>query len=214
MLCLITDTILELGLDEEERLATLGKRERKKKGKKRAMKEEEDSCIKQMKKEMDEMRNTIAKLQATAPLVKKSEGVKIYALGFKPDEYLALGFIESANWIAETLAVKMKARMEESPGKWLVLKKFNPPEMRSLVTCVAYNRGDTCRLDKWHTFQKKASSGSDLSMRNRLNWADPQLSANREELRIHACTLCWKAIGVLSMHNVMECPWILEENWK
>ncbi len=110
------------------------------------------------------------------------------------------------------IAVRMKTRMNESENRWKVFKMFNPPDMRSLVTCVTYNRGECCRQGKWHTVLKRAPSGENV--RDRIGRRDIDLGANREELRVHACTLCWKAIGVLSMHSVMECPWILEENWK
>ncbi len=187
----------------------IGKKEKKsRKGEKRKPKKAkgDDESIKKMKKEMEEMRRTIVKLQANSSTAKNQEEEKAYALGFDPNEYLALGFIESTNWIAEKLAVRLRARMNEHPDKWLVLKKFNPPEVKSLVTCVAYNRGDTCRLDKWHTVLKKTASNPENDIRQRLNRME-------EELRVHACTLCWKGIGVLSMHQVMDCPWILEKNW-
>jgi hypothetical protein len=202
-------------MDENERLEMLGKKEKKMKTKKEKKRLQQssgqgtsDECVKLLKAEMDEMRKTIARLSSESTKCTQMT----YALGFDPDEYMSMGFIESANWIGEKIAIRMRKRMNEMPGRWTIFKLFKPPEIKTLVTCVAYNRGDTCRQGKWHTFLKRASSNPEIDVRQRLQRGD--LDPGREELRVHACTLCWKGIGVLSMHHVLECPWISEDNWK
>lgn len=171
-----------------------------------------EESVKKLKTEMDEMRKTIARLSASKESTSEEKQKQEYALGFDPNEYLSKGFIESANWIAETIAVRMKARMNESEDKWKVFKMVKEPDMRSLVTCVTYNRGEFCRQGSWHTVLKR--NPLEPTGAERFGRRDIDLGTNREELRVHACTLCWKALGVLSMHGVMNCPWIIEDNWK
>ncbi len=206
-------------MDEKERLALIGheeeKKKKEKKSKKRKSKEVDGEMIKsddrkmaKLQKEIDEMRQTILKLARNESSASKPKMMK-YAIGYSPEEYLSLGFIASANWISEKIAMNMRERMRMMEGRWDMFEKIKKADVRSIVTCVTYNRGESCRLGMWHTTLKK------------INYAEPEQSTSgrcpnvtREELRIHACTLCLKALGVLCMHSVMDCPWILEENWQ
>ncbi len=205
---------MELTLDEGERLSLTGDgKEKKKKGKKRSKKDcdkhddEAKSKFAKLQEEMDEMRKTIKKLTSAKDVkpTKQSTNKIKYALKFDPEEYLSLGFIASANWIAEEIAKNMRERMMKSDGRWEAFKKMRNLEMRSMVPCVTFNRGEGCRLGSWHTTLKKMSSTEhDISRR----------TLTREELRVHCCTLCLKALGVICTHSVIDCPWILEENWE
>ena len=216
-------------MDEDERMNLLGckdsraKKEKRKKKKKDQTKIEEKEretiesskeSVKKLKEELDEMRQTIEKLSAKTTVNLNPVNSKRYALGFTPEEYLALGFLESANWIGDKIAVNMKERMDSMEGRWEVFKMLKPPDMRSMRTCATFNRGENCRQGKWHTAQKR------IPIVERIAGAQPQRnnvhSSNgfREELRVHACTLCMKALGVLCMHSVLDCPWTLEDNWK
>jgi len=126
---------------------------------------------------------------------------------FSPEEYLSQGFIASANWISEKIAKNMRDRMSKMEERWKAFKQIKNAEyngVKSIVPCVTFNRGEGCRLGIWHTTLKKYSNNeSDLARR----------LLTREELRVHCCTLCLKALGVICMHSVIDCPWILEENW-
>jgi hypothetical protein len=221
----ISDSLMEFAVDEEERLLLIGEKDkdRKKKDKreKKKMRKEMDKqgtsneeeaketskTVEMLQKELDEMRSTIAKMATEKKQEEKLKQKKEYALGFTPEKYLALGFIESANWISEKIAMKMKERMVETEGRWEVFKMIKPPDMRSIVTCASFNRGEVCRMGKWHTVLKKINK-DDV----RVNSSSSPI-VTKEELRVHACTLCLKALGVLCMHSVLECPWIIEENW-
>jgi hypothetical protein len=169
---------------------------------------------------MDEMRKTIAKLTAKTSLTEtpkmESKGdLEVesprYALGFDPKTYLAKGFIESQNWIAEELAPKMKEKMNKEENRWTIFKMKGPPDMRSAVTCATYNRGEGCRQGKWHTLIK---GNSQERPTGDARWKIEPSQHQKNELRTHACTLCWKALGVFCMHSVLDCPWLIEENWK
>lgn len=211
--------MLEFEMDEDERLAIIGKGEGKKKKekktKKRKSKEIEKDETKsdgrkmaKLQKEIDEMRQTIKKLAKNENTESKPKNMMKYAIGYSPDEYLSLGFIASANWISEKIAVNMRERMRTMDGRWDMFKKIKNADVRSIVTCVTYNRDESCRLGMWHTTLKKINHEPEQSTSRRYP------NVTREELRIHACTLCLKALGVLCMHSVMDCPWTLEENWQ
>ena len=220
-----------MSMDEDERLNLLGckdsrakKDKKKKKKKEKTMEEKEKETIelsresvKRLKEEIDVMRQTIEKLSAEASGSGVSTPAPKYALDFDPKEYLAMGFLESANWIGDKIAVTMKERMEKMEGRWEVFKMLKPPDLRSMRTCATFNRGENCRQGKWHTVQKKIPmvdriAGAQVPHMQRSNLN--QGNAYRDELRVHACTLCVKALGVLCMHSVLDCPWTLEENWK
>jgi hypothetical protein len=221
--------ILQIAMENEERRDFLREKDgRGKKDKKRRRKDrdektstrksdkEEKETVKQLKDEMDKMRKTIEKLTADKETTSPVAAPAKYALDFNPHEYLARGFIESANWVKETLALNMRERMNAVEGQWDIFKKITPPEMRSLRPCVAFNRGEGCRLGIWHTVCKKVHVTQRLdepSHSRRMVTYHGGNQSDREELRVHCCSLCLKALGSLCMHNVLDCPWILEENW-
>ncbi len=218
---LFSDTEMEMTVDERERLSFLGKSDEKKKKEKKAKKRTRKDCdedkmddnsknkFAKLQKEMDEMRKKILILTSTkeTPPVSQASDIRTYALGFSPEEYLSQGFIASANWISEKIAKNMRDRMSKMEERWKAFKQIKNAEyngVKSIVPCVTFNRGEGCRLGIWHTTLKKYSNNeSDLARR----------LLTREELRVHCCTLCLKALGVICMHSVIDCPWILEENW-
>jgi len=158
---------------------------------------DEDSKRKfaKLQNEMDEMRKKILTLTSTkdTPLVSQTSNLRTYALGFSTDEYLSQGFIASANWIAEKIAKNMRDRMMKMEDRWRVFKHLKTVEYnggKSIVPCVTFNRGEGCRLGIWHTTLKKINSSEGDITRRFLT---------REELRVHCCTLCLKALGVLSV---------------
>ena len=133
---LFTESLLQMTMDEDERLNLLGskdsraKKEKKKKKKKEKKLDEKEKetiessreSVKRLKEEIDVMRQTIEKLSAKTSGSNTSTPVPTYALEFNPEEYLAMGFLESANWIGDKIAVNMKERMEKMEGRWEVFK--------------------------------------------------------------------------------------------
>ena len=120
---------LQLKMDDDERMEFLKEKdELEKKNRKRHKKESKekskkskesksDECVERMKKEMDEMKKKIDELEKIGKLD------KIYALDFDVHEYLSKGFIESAKWISNTIAVNMKERMKSDSIRWEMFAK-------------------------------------------------------------------------------------------
>jgi len=201
---------MEMTVDEGEKLSFLGnpdeRKKKEKKAKKRTKKERDDDNMDEdskrkfakLQNEMDEMRKKILTLTSTkdTPLVSQTSNLRTYALGFSTDEYLSQGFIASANWIAEKIAKNMRDRMMKMEDRWRVFKHLKTVEYnggKSIVPCVTFNRGEGCRLGIWHTTLKKINSSEGDITRRFLT--------------------SLKALGVICMHSVLDCPWILEENW-
>lgn len=197
----------------------LKEKERKEHSKKAKTSKEKESkeqrTVDKMKHEMEEMKKTIAeltKLTGQSETTKSKRNEIEYALGFEKNNYLDMGFINSAIWITNVVAVNMKERMKEDESRWEVLQQMKP-SFTAGTPCATFNRGEPCNLGKWHSTSRK------LNVKARLAepFAPPQrnssIQSSREELRIHACTLCMKALGVASGHPVLDCPWILEKNW-
>jgi hypothetical protein len=130
-----------------------------------------------------------------------------YALDFDKEKYLGLGFLESAQWVAEILAKKMLKKMKDNEdGKFSGLLKMKSHwRIIGVRTCARFNRGEACCRGQWHTSYKKLDVVSD----GRLVEQQQQ----RDVLRVHACTLCLEALGIISGHGLLDCPWIYEENW-
>ena len=162
-----------------------------------------DETTKNMKKEMDELRKRIDELQ------KIGEMGQVHSLEFDDQKYLAKGFIESAKWITSTVAKNMKERMKKEETRWEPFLKMEPCEFGT--PCATFNRGESCNLGKWHTSPKKRPITSRISEPFRPG--NPGKQSTREELRLHCCTLCFKALGMMSNHSVLDCPWVLEKNW-
>ena len=176
----------------------------------------EKKTMDKMKHEMEEMKKTIAeltKLTGQSETTKSKRNEIEYALGFDKNNYLEMGFINSAIWITNVVAVNMKERMKEDETRWEVLQQMKP-SFTAGTPCATFNRGEPCNLGKWHSTPRKQNVKARLAepfappiQRNAV------IQSSREELRIHACTLCMKALGVASGHPVLDCPWILEKNW-
>jgi hypothetical protein len=160
-----------------------------------------------MKLEMEAMKKKIEDLETvkTAP--------KVFSLGFDEKDYLDKGFIESAKWISATVAMNMKEKLKTHDIAWNELTKIKTKEIG--IPCATYNRGELCNQGNWHTSTRKKHVSLRISepFRNPPKIDQKASQSSREELRIHCCTLCVKALGIMSNHPVLECPWILESNW-
>jgi hypothetical protein len=205
---------------------------RKKKEKKRAHKHNKDEITKEsfkrMREEIDELRkNELEKTQELEKLKKKLEMQELervdqnkdeYALGFDRTEYLNKGFIESAKWIKNVIAKNMLEKMnlddqKEKFASSTIVKKASTH--MGIRTCARYNRGEVCTLGKCHsTYQvpydarHRINQGSQTELDQ--SQSDPR---RRNEMRLHACTLCMEALMSANGHSVLNCPWILEKNW-
>ncbi len=160
-----------------------------------------------------------------------------YALQFTKEAYLSKGFIESAKWIKEAVAKNMMVKMNDDDNRdrfeVLQLSKKSSTYL-GIRTCARYNRGEQCNFGKWHTTHKpdyfvKNDTQPDLDvesqdtyrahrLRNFKQSEVPQSSiqeriGTRNEIRLHACTLCMEAFGSANGHSVLNCPWILKKNW-
>jgi hypothetical protein len=116
----------------------------------------EQRTVDKMKHEMEEMKKTIAeltKLTGQSETTKSKRNEIEYALGFEKNNYLEMGFINSAIWITNVVAVNMKERMKEDETRWEVLQQMKP-SFTAGTPCATFNRGEPCNLGKWHSRQE------------------------------------------------------------
>lgn len=147
--------------------------------------------LERVTKEMEGMKSEIDTLRMVTP-----RPLKIFALGFVPSVVLAKPNVELLKWVAEVLAINMKKRMDNHLNHFKVLEAVTGIDAVGVRTCPVYNRIEYCSL-KWHQMSKKTKTGR-----------------SRMELRIHCCTLCLEALGIICGHPLLKCPWIYEDNWK
>ena len=140
---------------------------------------------------MEGMKTEIETLRMTNP-----RPIKIFALGFVPSIVLAKSHVDMLKWVTDVLASNMKKRMEYHVNHFSIVKTVAGIESVGIRTCPIFNRMEYCAL-KWHHMSKMAKSGR-----------------MRAELRIHCCTLCLEALGIICGHSLLRCPWIYEETWK
>jgi hypothetical protein len=140
---------------------------------------------------MEGMQNEIETLRMANP-----RPIKIFALGFIPSVVLAKSHVDMLKWVSDVLASNMKIRMDCHRDHFSIMETVTGIEAVGVRTCPIYNRMEFCAL-KWHHMTKMARSGR-----------------TRAELRIHCCTLCLEALGIICGHPLLKCPWIYEETWK
>jgi len=212
---------------------------RKKKEKKRqhkSSKTREDSNrddFKRMKDELDELKKReLERTREIDELKKKildkemshqSNEVE-YEFGFDKNAYLSKGFIESAQWVQNTLAKQMLEKMNETEYKvkfsTLILSK-NVSTNLGYRACARYNRDEECKLGKWHMTHKIDGVWTSNGINRHRGLQHDQSGqsgsvqhSRRNEIRLHVCTLCLEAFGAAFGHRVTECPWILKKNWE
>ena len=146
-----------------------------------------------MRNEMDELRS----MRTSGTLVQ-------FALGFRPQEYLAMSYVKSAEWVAGPLTTRMKALMKRHAPYFEAYAMLGGIDNMGIRTCAKYNRGEYCPT-KWHKNDKpiRAEEG---------HQAGP--ARTRCELRLHCCVLCVESIGVIVGHPLMNCPWIQTSTWQ
>lgn len=144
-------------------------------------------ALKQVTEKMEKMREQMVALQ--------SGGEVRYALGFDPIEFNKLKFTESLQWVTTNLVVNMKQEMENYPEYFRIVKQIGNIVEIGNKACAGFNRGSSCRK-KWHTYYRHTGHRD-----------------GAEELRLHCCVLCMEALGVLSGHPLINCPWIKAVTW-
>jgi hypothetical protein len=142
-----------------------------------------------MRSEMEILRNAQPNTQTTAPK-------KIFALGFIPSVVLTKNNVELLKWVTEVLTPKMKERMALTPNYFRVVEDVAGVEAVGIRTCPVFNRIERCAL-KWHHHTKITRAGRE-----------------RADLRLHCCTLCMEALGIICGHPLLRCPWIFEDTWR
>ena len=146
--------------------------------------------LERVTREMEGMKSEIEYFRMVTP-----RPLKIFALGFIPSVVLAKSHVELLKWVADVLAINMKKRMEVHSNHFKVIETVTGIEAVGTRTCPTYNRIEFCAL-KWHHTTKTGRTGR-----------------ARSELRIHCCTLCLEALGIICGHPLLKCPWILEDTW-
>ncbi len=140
-----------------------------------------------MRDEMDEMR--------TSALSTISAPKRIFALGFLPSVVLSKNHLQLLKWVTEVLVPKMKERMSNHQEYFRVIVAVSGIEDVGARTCPVFNRIEYCSF-KWHCRTKITRTGRP-----------------RADLRLHCCTLCVEALGIICGHPLLRCPWIYEETW-
>jgi hypothetical protein len=161
---------------------------------------ETKQTIKKMEDEMEKMREEMAQMRDTTQQSKPMP----YALGFRPNEYLAMNFVKSSEWVSKVLVGRMNAVMKKYPKffhSYMILGNVDSVGAR---TCAWFNRGEICR-EKWHVNSKPIRSDQD---------SQTGPTRFRRELRIHCCVLCKEALGIIAGHTLLTCPWIKSDTWK
>jgi len=218
----------------------LRKKTEKKKRSHKTSKEKKDEyskeCFKKMKQEIDELRKKEVErareleelkqqivTNGSMSLEKEKEKEKVeYALGYSLDEYLDKGFIESAQWIKNVIAKNMSEKMMQDQHKTkFIATSINKKASThmGIRTCARYNRGEDCNLGKWHPTHTSSPLWICNDARQRITGHQQRdlhqndLPNRRNELRLHACTLCLEALMSINGHSVLNCPWIQKKNW-
>lgn len=243
----ITDIVLKVGdydkMDDDSNEDLFERRDvRKKKDKKRQhksskMREETNrDNFKRMKDELDELKKReLERTKELDELKKKILDKEMsqqsmedeYEFGFDKNAYLSKGFIESAQWVQNTLAKQMLEKMNEAEYKEkfsaLLLSK-NVSTHLGYRACARFNRNEECNLGKWHMTHKLDGVWTTHGINRHRGHQHDQSGQSgqfgsvqhnrRNEIRLHVCTLCLEAFGAAFGHRVPECPWILKKNWE
>jgi hypothetical protein len=227
--------------DEIFRKRDFRKKKEKKRSHKSSKEKEEctKESFKKMKQEIDELRKKEQEREKELEILRKKIEIRPelseqipeveYSLGFDKSEYLNKGFIESAKWlkseVAKNMQDKMSSEEEKSRFETMMISKKASTHM-GMRTCARYNRGEECNLGKWHATHKTENPWSCKDARQIITQSHHHQSTSnhhqslstesftkRNEIRLHACTLCLEALMTINGHSVLNCPWILKKNW-
>ena len=163
--------------------------------KRKGKNDNKDEELKRLQKEVDEWK-------AKAGQMEKEKKINSFALGFTVEKYMTLSYVMAAKWIAIEIRQAFRERMDEQPENFFWTKLVKGKYSMGARTCARFNRGEYCNNGKWHALKvyKKPEEAEEQ---------DADKEAERD-LRLHGCTLCVEALGIWSVHPVIECPWVLE----
>ncbi len=157
-----------------------------------------------------------------------------YDLEFDRQTYLSKGYVESAKWIKDIVAKNLLERLTQDHNRKrfeAVLSSKKVSTHMGIRTCARFNRGEIChfgkihsshRPDSWNPQSTNSSTSKTSNVETYGNYKErrdkeqmtvQERLGKRNELRIHACTLCMEAFGSANGHSVFYCPWILKKNW-
>ena len=153
-----------------------------------------EEALKKVTDEVKELRNELAKLRKEAG--ERGQEVEGHALGFILSEFMSMSHTKSLQWVTNVLAKRLKERVAKYPSYFEPILRMGGAREMDAWTCAGFNRGGKC-YSKWHIYDKPGG---------------PQ-GRGSKEMRLHCCTLCKDALGVLSEHRLIECPWLKKSTW-
>ena len=145
--------------------------------------------MKMIREEMNEIRKDQGSAGAGAP--------ENYALGFNVNEYMTMSPTKSLQWVSGTLVPRLKQEMAKMEAKFIGLNCMAGSKSQNVWTCAGYNRGN-CNA-KWHIHERPAKNNPGHKFK---------------DLRLHGCSLCYEAFGLLVDHPLTSCPWIRIDTWE
>jgi hypothetical protein len=187
---------MDMAIGETEKLELEGaerpltKKEKKELKRKGKTSDDRDEEMKRLQREVEEWKRKAEQMEMDKKLNNR-------ALGFSVEKYMELSYIEAAKWIANDVTQAFKARMDEQKEKFYWTKLVRGKYSMGARTCARFNRGEYCSNGKWHTIQRPSTDRE-----------EPE-----KELRLHGCTLCLEALGIWSVHPVVDCQWLFEKTW-
>lgn len=158
---------------------------------KSTMAEQNQDSYERLAKEMQNLREELHTLRQEVVQSGAADSNET-AFGFDKNEFLAMSATKSLQWVTTTLAPKVKQECSKYPSYFGALRAMAMPSEMVVWTCAGFNRGTQCK-SKWHVYERPNRSSSDI--------------------RLHCCTLCYDALGVLSEHKMIDCPWLKESTW-
>ena len=150
-------------------------------------------ALKKVTDEVNELRTELAKLRKEAR--EHGKDVEGYALGFKMSDFMNMSHTKSLQWVTNVLAKRLKDRVAKYPSYFGPILLMGGASEMDAWTCAGFNRGGKCYA-KWHVYDKPGRA-----------------SGAGREVRLHCCTLCKDALGVLSEHRLIDCPWLKKTTW-
>lgn len=155
------------------------------------MAEQSQAEIDKLTQEMKVLREEIHSIRQEVAQTGASSSEEA-ALGFNKAEFLAMSTTKSLQWVTSTLAPKLKQECNKYPSYFGAFGAMAMHSEMVVWTCAGFNRGSQCKA-KWHVYERPQRSSSDI--------------------RLHCCTLCYDALGILSEHRMLDCPWLKESTW-
>jgi hypothetical protein len=154
------------------------------------MAEQSQEAYDKLVKDLHDLREELHTLRRE---VKSDTPVSVESvLGFNKEAFLAMSPTKSLQWVTTTLAPKLKLEASKYPSYFSAIRILAMSGEMVVWTCAGFNRGSQCQ-SKWHVHERPNRS---------------------RDIRLHCCTLCYDALGILSEHRILDCPWLKEETWQ